>query len=160
MDQWLFLPILIHLASPQSRSLVIIVFARVVRLYVRAHFSKSNKTKKISSENNVRTTGETVWAWPSGSSLVLFCVGLQGKLLDCGIRGNHNIACNETRKNSTQFCSKKKKAITSGIINKSYLTLVPDGQKVQLLSVIKLALKLSLEGLNINFIQIFCYGGY
>ena len=44
--------ILIHSADPQSRPVVIIVSAHVVRTYVRLHFSKSSKTKQISSENN------------------------------------------------------------------------------------------------------------
>ena len=50
---------LIHSAAPQSRPVVIIVFTHVVRPYLRPHFSKSNKTKQISSENNV-TAGKMV----------------------------------------------------------------------------------------------------
>ena len=51
---------LIHEADPQSRPVVIIVFAHVVRLYVRTsvhpHFSKQNKFQ----ENTMFVTGETV----------------------------------------------------------------------------------------------------
>ena len=48
--------LLIHLADPQSRPVVITIFARVVytsvRPPVRLHFSKSRKTKQTSSENS------------------------------------------------------------------------------------------------------------
>ena len=49
--------LLIHSDAPQARSVVIIVFTHLVRPSVRPyicpHFSKSSKTKQISSENNV-----------------------------------------------------------------------------------------------------------
>ena len=50
--------LLIHSADPQSRPVVITIFARgvctSVRLSVQPHFSKSSKTKQLSSENSDR----------------------------------------------------------------------------------------------------------
>ena len=43
---------LIHSADPQSRPVVIIVFARDVRPYVSPHFSKCFKTKQLLNENS------------------------------------------------------------------------------------------------------------
>ena len=51
------LQILIYSADPQSRQVVIIVFAHVVRPSVRPHFSTSSKTKQISNENYWRDCG-------------------------------------------------------------------------------------------------------
>ena len=45
---------------------MIIVFARVAGPYVRPHFSKSRKTKQLSSENSDRYW-VGLWVWPSGS---------------------------------------------------------------------------------------------
>ena len=56
VKQSYFKTVLIHSADPQS--LVIIVFAHVVRPSVSLHFSKSSKTKQISSKNDVRSWRE------------------------------------------------------------------------------------------------------
>ena len=71
----IFVKELIHEADPQSRPLVIIVFAYVVRTYVRPyvrlHFSKPNKFQA----KTMSATGEVV-GWPSGSLMapVLYCL--------------------------------------------------------------------------------------
>ena len=60
-----FLCILIHSAYPQSRPIVIIVFAHVVRPYSYVHtFQNLAKQKQISSENNAhywRVVGPAEW---------------------------------------------------------------------------------------------------
>ena len=51
-SNWSTQVVFIHSANPQSRPVVIIVFAHVVRSSVRPHFSKQKKT--------MFATGETV----------------------------------------------------------------------------------------------------
>ena len=53
------LELLIHSAEPQSRPIVISVFAHVVRFYVRPQFSKSRKNI-TNFKRKQFTTGETV----------------------------------------------------------------------------------------------------
>ena len=65
---------LILSANPQSRPVVIIVFARVVRPSVRMSvptFQNLAKQKQISSENNVHYCRDCEF-WPSGSSTVFY----------------------------------------------------------------------------------------
>ena len=64
--------ILIHEADPQSRLIVIIVFAHVVRLSVRHHFSKQNNFQA----KTVFATGETVGrlSWVIGDTCVIFII--------------------------------------------------------------------------------------
>ena len=69
-----FNQVLIHLANPQPRPLVITVFAHVVRTYVRAHFSNLANKK----QHKMVATGETVglaeWI-VDDTCLVVFHIG-------------------------------------------------------------------------------------
>ena len=56
-----YLKFLIHEADPQSRSIVIIVFAHVVRPSVRPHFSKQNKFQAKAMIANGETVGLAEW---------------------------------------------------------------------------------------------------
>ena len=59
--QWIFsLRILIHSADPQSRPVVIIVFARVAHLYVHTSVPTFQNLAKQNKVKTMFTTGETV----------------------------------------------------------------------------------------------------
>ena len=64
--------ILIHSAVPQSRPVLISVFTHVVRTYVRLHFSKSTKTKQISSENTGEIVGLAEWIIDDTCLVILY----------------------------------------------------------------------------------------
>ena len=72
----LFVEILIHEADPESRPVVIIVFAHVVRSYVRQYVRPSVPTfqNKMNFKRKQCSLLARLWVWPSGSLItpVLF----------------------------------------------------------------------------------------